>query len=389
MNKKIGILTSGGDAPGMNAVIASVAHFAARKGFELVGIHGGFRGLMFLSTDEKRDMRPIDLQTALDIADMRGTYLRTARCKEWPSNPKTGYDAAPLHKAGAKHLREAGVEALIVIGGDGSFQGAKVLYEDGGIPFIGIPGTIDNDLSYTERTLGYDTAVSVCTDAVRSIRATSRSHDRPAIVQVMGRYCGDIALSTARATGSEMVIVPELDWDIDFYAKRLNKLIEEGNTRSTLIMSEHSIETDVKRNREHMKKFDWVNYLRGYGESVGEGEILTADRLATLLKYKGLELAAKRRGIAVKDLPYEIADCYEMRATVIGYTQRGAIPTAVDSQFGFEAGREAVELLYAGQMNQVIGMKQGRVYHQDMETALAMPKTFDQAAFDMINSIKK
>ena len=189
----IAILTSGGDSPGMNAAVMSVARNAAYYGIPLIGIKHGYNGLLGRGAKAEDDFIRLDLDTVLDIADMPGTYLRTARCREF-------LDPAVREKA-AKTLRDLDVSGLVVIGGDGSFQGAMHLCKLG-IPCIGIPGTIDNDLAYTEITLGYDTAVNVCVDAVRAIRATSRSHDRPHVVEVMGRDCGDIALSTAVATGA-------------------------------------------------------------------------------------------------------------------------------------------------------------------------------------------
>ena len=180
----IAVLTSGGDSPGMNAAVMSVARNAAHFHLPLIGVKRGYNGLLGKSADEKDDLIKLDLDTVLDIADLPGTYLRTARCTEF-------MDPAMREKA-ARKLKEMEVLGLVVIGGDGSFQGAMRLCELG-IPCIGIPGTIDNDLPYTVRTLGYDTAVNVCVDAVRAIRATSRSHDRPHVVEVMGRHYGDIA----------------------------------------------------------------------------------------------------------------------------------------------------------------------------------------------------
>ena len=230
MIRKIGILTSGGDSPGMNAAVVSVARCAAAHDIQLMGIKRGYNGLLGLSENPEDDIAALDLETVLDIADQRGTFLRTARCDE--------FKKPEVQRQCADNLRKIGIDALVVIGGDGSFNGAMHLCELG-IPCVGIPGTIDNDLGYTEATLGYDTAVNVCVEAVRSIRATSRSHDRPAVVQVMGRNSGDIAMKTAMATGAEMVVVPEMDWDVDVLAARLNGLIAKGNTRATLVIGEH------------------------------------------------------------------------------------------------------------------------------------------------------
>lgn len=350
MIKKIGILTSGGDSPGMNAAIVSVARCASMYGIQLMGIKRGYNGLLGLSDNPEDDIAALDLETVLDIADQRGTFLRTARCDE--------FKKPEVQRQCADTLRRLGIDALVIIGGDGSFNGAMHLSELG-IPCVGIPGTIDNDLGYTEATLGYDTAVNVCVEAVRSIRATSRSHDRPAVVQVMGRNAGAIAMRTAIATGAEMVIVPEMDWDVDVYAERLNKLIAQGNTRATLIMGEHCF--------HKMKEFDWRKFLNDNGKTVYPGEPLTADRLASILKRK--------------------CGGIEARATVIGYTQRGALATAYDSAFAFEAGHLAVQLLNRGVTNQAIGVRHGRVFNMPFADALSMKKQFNRELYDLINTL--
>ena len=350
MIRKIGILTSGGDSPGMNAAVVSVARCAAMNGIQLMGIKRGYNGLLGLSKNPEDDICALDLETVLDIADQRGTFLRTARCVE--------FKQPEVRRQAAENLRQLGIDALVVIGGDGSFTGAMYLCELG-IPCVGIPGTIDNDLGYTEATLGYDTAVNVCVEAVRSIRATSRSHDRPPVVQVMGRNCGDIAMKTAMATGAEMLIVPEVEWDVDEVAARLNCLIEQGNTRATLVISEHCW--------DNMKPFDWRKFLNDNGKTVYPGEPISAEYLASILKRK--------------------CGGAEVRSTVIGYTQRGAQPTAQDSAFAFEAGHQAVQLLNRGIANQAIGIRHGRVFNMPIIDALSMKKTFDREMYNLINKL--
>ena len=350
MIRKIGILTSGGDSPGMNAAVVSVARCAAMNGIQLMGIKRGYNGLLGLSKNPEDDICALDLETVLDIADQRGTFLRTARCVE--------FKQPEVRRQAAENLRQLGIDALVVIGGDGSFTGAMYLCELG-IPCVGIPGTIDNDLGYTEATLGYDTAVNVCVEAVRSIRATSRSHDRPHVVQVMGRNCGDIAMKTAMATGAEMLIVPEVEWNVDEVAARLNCLIEQGNTRATLVISEHCW--------DNMKPFDWRKFLNDNGKTVYPGEPISAEYLASILKRK--------------------CGGAEVRSTVIGYTQRGAQPTAQDSAFAFEAGHQAVQLLNRGIANQAIGIRHGRVFNMPIIDALSMKKTFDREMYNLINKL--
>ena len=348
--RKIGVLTSGGDSPGMNAAVMSIARSAAYYGMPLVGIKRGYNGLLRKSANLRDDLLEMHLDTVLDIADQPGTYLRTARCQEFK-------DPA-WREVAVKTLHDMEIDGLVIIGGDGSFQGAMRLCELG-IPCIGIPGTIDNDLAYTEMTLGFDTAVNVCVDAVRSIRATSRSNDRPAVVEVMGRHCGDIALKTAVSTGSEIVVVPEVRWRVEDVAARLNKQLSQGNTRATIVLAEGCWES--------MEPFDMYTFLNSHGKPCFEGEPISAVRFASIMK--------------------RMCGMVEARATVIGYTQRGANPTARDSAFAFEAGNRAVRLLNDGVSNQVIGMRQGKVFNMPIAEALQAQRPFDRELFDLVNSL--
>ncbi len=377
---KICVLTSGGDSPGMNAAVVSIARNAALYGFELLGVNRGFNGLL------QDDFIHFNYDTILDIADQPGTYLRTARCAEF-KKPEAQDRAAKL-------LHEMDVAGVVIIGGDGSFKGAKALH-DRGIPCIGIPGTIDNDLPYTEMTLGYDTAVNDCVDAVRAIRATSRSHDRPHVVEVMGRDCGDIALATAVATGAEIVVVPEVkNWKVDRVAARLNELIDRGNTRATVIVAEGCWKT--------MAPFDLYHFLHPYyealrakdpgcGKYVYPNEPMTADRFASVLKRKcGVRLAdAKKMMIEPDVLIGESGDRYviEARATVIGYTQRGCQPTARDAQFAFEAGMTAVRLIHRGVSGQLIGVRRGRTFYMPIDKALLEKRPFNRKLYNIINQL--
>lgn len=348
--KKIGVLTSGGDSPGMNAAVVSVARSAALYGMPLVGIKRGYNGLLRKQARMEDDLIEMPLDLVLDIADNPGTYLRTARCLEF-------LDPVYRQKA-VDTLKEMDIVGLVVIGGDGSFQGAMRLCELG-VPCIGIPGTIDNDLPYTEMTLGYDTAVNVCVDAVRSIRATSRSHDRAAVVEVMGRHCGDIALSTAVSTGAEIVIVPEVRWSVEDVARRLNELIARGNTRATVVAAEGCWAS--------MKPFNSYEYLKTQGVEIWKKNRMDARTLALVLRH--------------------MCPTSEARATVLGYTQRGPQPTARDATFAFEAGNTAVTLLRDGIGNQVIGRKKGKVFHMDIEKALKEKRHFNKRMYDLVNTL--
>ena len=348
--RRIGVLTSGGDSPGMNAAVMAVAKSARYYGMSLIGIKRGYNGTLCKSHHIEDDMVELDLDTILDIADQPGTYLRTARCLDF-LRPEMRVHAA-------NNIREMGIEGIVVIGGDGSYHGAMGLCELG-IPCVGIPGTIDNDLAYTEMTLGYDTAVNSCIDDIRAIRATSRSHDRPGVVEVMGRHCGDIALKAAAGSGAEICLVPEVSWSIQEAADRLSRLIDMGNPRATVVVAEGAWDS--------MQSADWRRYLIESGvKGIHEDDPINTEKLALLLKHK--------------------CKC-EARPTVLGYTQRGRTPAAYDSWFAFEAGNLAVNLLRNGIGNQVIGIKDGRVYYLPIAEALKQKREFNLSLYNMINSL--
>lgn len=348
--RRIGVLTSGGDAPGMNAAVMAVAKAARFYDMSLIGIKRGYNGTLCRSNNIADDMVELDLDTILDIADLPGTYLRTARCLDF-LKPEMRMHAA-------NNIREMGIEGIVVIGGDGSYHGAQELCALG-IPCVGIPGTIDNDLAYTENTLGFDTAVNSCMEDVRSIRATSRSHDRPGVVEVMGRHCGDIALRTCASTGAEICIVPEVHWSIQEVADRLSRLIDNGNPRATVVVAEGAWDS--------MHPFDWQHFLTERGvKHVYPDTPINSEYLALILKHKCRA---------------------EARATVLGYTQRGRHPSAYDSWFAFEAGTLAVNLLRNGIGNQVIGIKDGRVFYMPIDMALQQKREFDLALYNLVNEL--
>ncbi len=349
--KKIGVLTSGGDSPGMNAAVMSAARSAAYLGIELIGIKRGYNGLLKKNANQADDFFQMPLDMVLDISDLPGTYLRTARCKEFMT---------PLYRQlAAQTLREQGIEGMVIIGGDGSFQGAMRLCELG-VPCVCIPGTIDNDLSYTEMTLGYDTAVNDCVDAIRAIRATSRSHDRAHVVEVMGRNCGDIALSAAVSTGSEILLVPEVSWSVEGVAKRLQEQIDKGNTRATIVVAEGSF-------KGSMRPFDVAKFLKDHDDE-------------KTIEQNGIKMTSHMLAHILRTL----VPLSDIRATVVGYTQRGETPTARDSIFAFEAGHMAVELLSQGVGNQVIGRKKGRVFHMPIERALSAKRSFNKHLYSLV-----
>ena len=222
--KRIGVLTSGGDAPGMNACIRAVVRTAKYFGMEIFGIRQGYAGLL------NDDMVPMEMRSVSDIVQRGGTMLRTARCVEM-------YTPEGQQRA-AKTLNEKGIEGLVVSGGDGSFKGAKSLTENFGIPTIGIPGTIDNDLEYTDYTLGFDTAVNTCLDIINKLRDTMTSHERISVVEVMGRHCGDIALFAGIASGAEIIVVPEIRYDMEDIVMRINRSRSSGKHSNIIILAE-------------------------------------------------------------------------------------------------------------------------------------------------------
>ena len=214
--KRIAILTSGGDAPGMNAAVRAVVRYSLSSNVEVLGIHRGYHGLL------QQEIEVLNRRSVSDIIDRGGTFLKTARCTEFKQEE--------VRAKAYEILKKNSVEGLIVVGGDGSFTGAKLLSEFG-ISTVGIPGTIDNDLAYTDYTIGFDTALNTILDSVRKLRDTSSSHERVSIVEVMGRNCGDLALYSALAGGAEAVIVPECPFNRE---ELCEKIIDSNINRSKL-----------------------------------------------------------------------------------------------------------------------------------------------------------
>ena len=229
--KRIGLLTSGGDAPGMNAAIRAVVRTAIYFGIEVYGIERGYAGLI------EDSMTQLEMRSVSDIVQRGGTKLRTARCLEMLT--------AEGQKQAVATLERHGIEGLVVIGGDGSFRGAKCLTENYGIPTIGIPGTIDNDLEYTDYTLGFDTAVNTCLDIINKLRDTMNSHERISVVEVMGRHCGDIALYTGITSGAEIIVVPEIAYDMEDIVMRINRSRANGKRSNIIIVAEGATSADA------------------------------------------------------------------------------------------------------------------------------------------------
>ena len=222
--RRIGILTSGGDAPGMNAAIRATVRYALSSGMEVYGIECGYDGML------KGNIFPMDTRSVSDTIQKGGTILKTARCPEFKEKEyrQKAYDV----------LQAFGIEGLVVIGGDGSFRGMKDLNDDFGVPCVGIPGTIDNDLAYTNFTLGFDTAVNTVLGAVNNIRDTMTAHNRACIIEVMGRKCGDIAVYAGLAGGAEIILVPEIPSDIDKVCKIIRQDKIKGKNSVIIILAE-------------------------------------------------------------------------------------------------------------------------------------------------------
>lgn len=302
---RIGVLTSGGDAPGMNAAIRAVVRQADALGHEVWGIRQGYQGLL------EGDMAPLTSRACANILQRGGTVLHTARCAEFHD---------PARRAeGASNLRTAGIEALVVIGGDGSFRAAEALQREQGIACAGIPGTIDNDLPGTERTLGFDTALNTAVEAIDRIRDTASSHGRLFLVEVMGRSSGMLAVHTALACGAEAVLYPESpDSSYESLVARLHANWLRGKRSSIVVVAEGD----------------------DLGSAMTVGERLRHDH--------GLDL----------------------RVVVLGHIQRGGSPSALDRIWGSRWGAEAVRLLDAGERGFYLGEVAGTIAVQPLDRIL-------------------
>ena len=317
--KTIGVLTSGGDAPGMNAAVRAVVRTALSKGIKVIGIQRGYNGLL------NGEVREMDLRSVSEIIHRGGTVLYTARCLEFVT--------AEGQKKGAEKCKELGIDAMVVIGGDGSFKGARAL-ANLGIPCIGIPGTIDNDIACSEYTIGYDTAMNTAVEMIDKLRDTTQSHDRCSVVEVMGRNAGYIALNVGIATGALAILIPERPYDLD-----------------------HDIISRMNQTQKTGKKHFIVIVAEGVGH---------AQELAN-------EIQA-RTGI-------------DSRATGLGHVQRGGSPTLRDRVTASQMGYHAVNLLEKGIYNRVVAVSADKIVDYDISVALSMHKTIDTMMLDVANTI--
>ena len=316
--KTIGVLTSGGDAPGMNAAIRSIVRAAAYMGMTVKGIKRGYNGLI------ENNIVDLDIRSVSDIIQRGGTVLYTARCPRFTT--EEGMQEA------IKNCKVNGIEGLVIIGGDGSFRGARDLSLRG-IPCVGIPGTIDNDIPSTEYTIGFDTAMNTVVEMVDKLRDTACSHERCSVVEVMGHGAGDIALQSGLAVGATAIVVPEIGFDLQNVIDKILETQKNGRNHFIIVVSEG---------------------------------LCDATQLAKLLQ--------EATGI-------------ETRATILGHIQRGGNPTLRDRVVASKMGYAAVELLSKGVGNRVIGLKDNKIVDYDIFEALNMVKSFDQETYRLANTI--
>ena len=315
----IGILTSGGDAPGMNAAIRAVTRSAIYNGLKVFGIYRGYKGLV---TDEIVEFKS---QNVSNIIQMGGTILKTARCME--------FKTAEGRQQAYENMKKHGIDALVVIGGDGSLTGARILAQEYDIPCIGLPGTIDNDLYGTDTTIGYDTALNTILDAVDKIRDTATSHERLFFVEVMGRDAGFLALNGAIAAGAEAAIIPEFSTEVD----QLEQFIEHGFKKSKSSSIVLVAESELTGGAMH------------YAERVKN------------------------------EYPQ-----YDVRVTILGHLQRGGRPTAHDRIIASRMGVASIQALMEGQRNVMIGIENDKIVYVPFAKAIKNDKPIDKELVNVL-----
>ena len=320
--KCIGILTSGGDAPGMNAAIRAITRSAIYNGLTVKGIYRGYKGLI---TGEIQEFKT---QNVSNIIQLGGTILKTARCEEFktPEGRKTAYET----------MQKEGIDALVVIGGDGSLTGARLLAQEYDIPCIGLPGTIDNDLFGTDTTIGYDTALNTILDAVDKIRDTATSHERLFFVEVMGRDAGFLALNGAIAAGAEAAIIPEFNTEVDQLEEFIKNGFRKSKNSSIVLVAESEITG---------------------------GAIHYAERVKN-------------------EYPQ-----YDVRVTILGHLQRGGSPTAHDRIIASRMGVASIQALMEGQRNVMIGIENDQIVYVPFSKAIKNDKPIDRELVNVLNEL--
>lgn len=313
--KKIAVLTSGGDAPGMNAALRAVIRYALYKGLDVYGVERGYTGLI------NGDISRLNSRSVSDIIHRGGTILKTSRCPQFREEEG--------RRLAHETLAAYGITGLVVIGGDGSFRGAQELAAEHGIKVMGIPGTIDNDLNYTDYTLGFDTAVNTTLSAINNLRDTMNSHDRVSLLEVMGRGCGDIALYSAISGGAEYVIIPEVPYNLDDICRDIRSSQKRGKTSNMIILAE------------------------------GAG-----DKQEIVSKIK------EKTGISVK-------------TTTLGHIQRGGSPTMFDRVLAARMAVKAIDLLCEDSDSRLIGIRNNQITADPIDEALSMDKRFDKELYNV------
>ena len=301
MQKKLAILTSGGDSPGMNAAIRAAAKVATSYGFEVYGVKRGYLGML---NDE---IFLMDARYVSGIIDRGGTILLTARCEEFKKEK--------FRAIAANNLKKRGIEHLVVIGGDGSYRGANLLYKEHGIKVVGIPGTIDNDICGTDFTLGFDTCLNTILDAMSKIRDTATSHERTILIEVMGRRAGDLALHACLAGGGDGIMIPEMDNPIEMLALQIQARRKNGKLHDIVLVAE------------------------------GVGNVLEIEQ----------QLKGKINT--------------EIRSVVLGHIQRGGTPSGFDRVLATRMGARAVELLHEGESGIMVGLEKNEIITHPLEFA--------------------
>ena len=319
--KTIGILTSGGDAPGMNAAIRAVTRAGIYNGFNMKGIYRGYDGLI---NDE---IRPFTTENVSGIINRGGTILKTARSKE--------FETPEGREKAFKNLQEEGIDALVIIGGNGSLTGAMIFAQEYDVPCIGLPGTIDNDLYGTDNTIGYDTTLNTIVECVDRIRDTAQSHERIFFVEVMGRDAGFLAQNSAIATGAEAAIIPEDSTDVDQLQNFMERGIRKSKKSCIVIVS----------------------------ESPKCGALYYADRVK-------------------KEFPG-----YDVRVSILGHLQRGGSPSARDRILASRTGVGAIEAIIQKQRNIMVGVRNNEVVYVPFSDAIRSDKPFDRKLIEVLDEL--
>ena len=313
--QRIALLTSGGDASGMNACIRAVVRKAIYHGMEVIGIRRGYNGFI------EADMGPMNLGSVADIIHRGGTVLRTARSDAF----LTSEGRAKVYE----NIKRFNIQGLVVIGGDGSFRGAMVLHRENGLPVIGVPATIDNDIPGTDWTIGFDTAVNNVVEAINKIRDTATSHERTFIIEVMGRHYGFIALAAGLAGGAETILIPEIPFSYDDICDKLLRGCRRGKLHSMIVVAEGAA--------------------------------------------SGIEVGRQ----------IKVRTGFDTKVTILGHIQRGGSPSSRDRILASRLGAKAVELLMEGEIKKMVGMQEGKVVALDIENAMAMTRTIDLEMYNL------